>query len=447
MQPKRAFAVIAVGAGITLLAVAWFVTLTPRTPFDAEATTTFSPDLVKRGEYVARLGDCVACHSTKNGAPFSGGYEIGTPMGSVFSTNITPDPGTGIGNYSLADFDRAVRSGFGREGQRLYPAMPYPSYSKFSDDDIRALYAFFMKGVEPAQAENKPSEIPWPLNMRWPIALWNAVFAPQGAYIDKAGRDAQWNRGAYIVQGPGHCGSCHTPRGVAMNEKALDESSPLYLSGALLDGWYAPSLRQDHNTGLGRWNEAEIVQYLKHGRNVHSVVTGSMTDAFNNSTQYMTDSDLAAIARYLVSLPGDPQRDGPPWSPAMAQPITAADMSRPGAGTYMAKCSSCHGVDGAGQGQWMPPLAGASSSMAKENATSINATLNGSERVVAQGVADAYRMPPYREQLNDQEIAEVLSFVRTSWGNRGGPVTAAEVAQLRERTNPASSNPIILQMR
>lgn len=427
--------------------LAWFVTRTPYSPLANESAAAATPELIQRGEYVARLGDCVACHSTPDGAPFSGGYEMATPLGSIFTTNITPDPETGIGNYSLAEFDRAIRAGVAADGHRLYPAMPYPSYAKFSDDDIRALYAFFTQGVEPVRMENRESKIPWPLNMRWPIAMWNAVFAPEGAYQDKPEQDALWNRGAYIVQGPGHCGSCHTPRGLAMNEKGLDETNPLYLSGALLDGWYAPSLRQDPNTGLGRWSEEEIVQYLQVGRNVHSVVTGTMTEAFNNSTQYMTDKDLAAIARYLGSLPGDPERDGPAWDPLLAQPLQAADMAKPGSSTYVAKCSSCHGIDGRGQGQWMPPLAGASSSMSEHNATSINVTLNGSDRVVAQGVPDAYRMPPFRNQLSDTEMAEVLTFVRTAWGNQGGAVTAAEVGELRERTSPASSNPIILQMR
>ncbi|WP_202594128.1 c-type cytochrome [Frateuria defendens] len=206
-----------------------------------------------------------------------------------------------------------------------------------------------------------------------------------------------------------------------MNEKALDETSPLYLSGALLDGWYAPSLRGDGNTGLGRWSEADIYQFLKSGRNRHAVVFGSMT-AYNNSTQFMVDDDLKAIARYLKSLPGDPDRDGAPWKYEQTPGGVLAMGERskfPGAQTFMARCSACHGQDGRGQGPWIPPLAGSASSMAKENASSINVTLSGSGRVVASGVPDAYRMPSCRNQLSDREIADVLTFVRTSWGNRG----------------------------
>ena len=421
--------------------LAWYVTREPASPFSASDSADAA--LVSRGEYVARLSDCVACHSLPGKAPFAGGLEMATPLGAIHATNITADREHGIGAYSLADFDRAVRQGVAPGGRRLYPAMPYPSYAKLSDDDVRALYAFFMKGVQPAAEANIPGSIPWPLNLRWPIALWNGLFAPTSAYAQKPDQDPLWNRGAYIVQGPGHCGSCHTPRGLAFNEKALDESATPFLAGALLDGWYAPSLRQDHNTGLGRWSEGEIVQFLKTGRNRHAVVYGSMTEAFNNSTQFMSDDDLGAIARYLKALPGDPRRDGAPWQ----YQATAAAPDAPGAHTYATRCASCHGADGKGQAEWMPPLAGATSMLAAENASAINITLNGSQRIVAAGVPDAYRMPAFREQLSDREIAEVLSFVRSAWGNHGGAVQAKAVGELRAHTDPASSSPIILHMR
>jgi mono/diheme cytochrome c family protein len=423
--------------------LAWYVTREPASPFTADAGVDTT--LVSRGEYVARLSDCVACHSLPGQAPFAGGLEMATPLGAIHATNITPDREHGIGAYSLADFDRAVRHGVAPGGRRLYPAMPYPSYAKLSDDDVRALYAFFMQGVQPAATANVPSSIPWPLNLRWPIALWNGLFAPTNAYADKPSQDALWNRGAYIVQGPGHCGSCHTPRGLAFNEKALDEAGAPFLAGALLDGWYAPSLRQDHNTGLGRWSEPEIVQFLKTGRNQHAVVYGSMTEAFNNSTQFMSDDDLSAIARYLKSLPGDAQRDGAPWQ---YQAVSANErLDAPGAHTYVTRCASCHGLDGKGQAEWMPPLAGATSMLASESASAINITLNGSQRIVAAGVPDAYRMPAFRGQLSDQEIADVLSFARATWGNQGAAVQAQAVGKLRGHTDPASSSPIILHMR
>lgn len=465
MKKSRFGSALAIGLGacVVLAAIiAWYATRTPASPFDGDAQAQqqqASPQLVQKGGYLARLGDCVACHSTPGGKPFAGGLAMATPMGLIFTTNITPDKATGIGAYSLADFDRAVRQGVARDGHRLYPAMPYPSYVKLSYDDLRAVYAFFMNGVSPAEQPNKPTGIAWPLNMRWPLALWNGVFTEPGPYRPKQPPAAAvnseagallWNRGAYIVQGAGHCGSCHTPRGVAINEKAYDEGSPLFLSGALLDGWYAPSLRGDSNTGLGRWDEASIVQFLKTGRNAHAVVFGSMADAFNNSTQFMTDDDLRAVAHYLKSLPGDPARDGEPWHYDAASNQNLALEQRltvPAAQTFAARCAACHGMDGRGQAPSIPPLAGSASSMAAQAASSINVTLNGSARIVADGVPDAYRMPPLRNQLSDREIAEVLSFVRTSWGNRGGAVAEKDVKELRQKTSPASSNVIVLQMR
>lgn len=436
-------------AFVGAVGVAWVATRTPSSAFDGQADAqTQAAELLNKGEYVARLSDCVACHSTAKGKPFAGGLEMATPLGSIFATNITPDKQTGIGHYSLAEFDRAVRHGVARDGHRLYPAMPYPSYQRMSDEDIRALYAFFMGGVVAVSQQNQEPDIPWPLNMRWPLSLWNLVFAGTSNYQVEG--DASWQRGAYIVQGAGHCGSCHTPRGLAMSEKALDERDPRYLAGALLDGWYAPSLRNDPNTGLGRWSEGNIVGFLKNGRNQHGVVYGSMADAFNNSTQFMSDDDLKSIARYLKSLPGDPTRDGTPWQydhSTVAALAVDAQHKPAGAKIYMAKCGFCHGADGRGQNEWIAPLAGTASSLSEHNASSINVVLNGSPRVVANNIPDSYRMPPFRAQLSDQEVSELLTFVRSAWGNHGGPVTRDDVSTLRAHTDPASSSVRVLQMR
>jgi alcohol dehydrogenase (quinone), cytochrome c subunit len=439
---------------LAMLAAAYHVMATPDSIFDGDSSVSIpSAQLVEHGAYVARLADCVACHSTASGMPFAGGLEMKTPMGVIFSTNITPEKTTGIGNYTLADFDRALRHGIAQDGHRLYPAMPYPSYAKLTDEDVSALYAYVMHGIRPVREQNRKNDIPWPLGLRWPLAFWNVFFtnpAPYQARNIHGDDTQQWNRGAYIVQGPGHCGSCHTPRGTAMNERALDDSSPLFLSGAVLDGWFAPSLRNDPNAGLGRWSEDDVFQFLKNGRNDHAVAFGSMAEAFNNSTQFMTERDLRAIARYLKSLPGDSARDGAPWRYNAASNDELKLKNRAsirGAQTFMARCSYCHGVDGKGQGRWIPPLAGSASSMTAESASSINVVLNSSARVVASGIPDAYRMPPFRKQLSDQEIADVLTFVRTSWGNLGGAVDSATVADLRGRTRPANPNPVVLQTR
>ena len=439
---KRLAAVV-----VVLLVIGWwYATRLPPSPFDGETTAT-EPAPVEQTEYVARLADCVACHSVPGGQPFAGGLEMGTPLGSIFSTNITPDKRHGIGNYTLADFDRAVRRGVAPDGRRLYPAMPYPSYAKLSDDDVRALYDYFLNRVEPAEVENRPPEIEWPLNMRWPLEFWNLAFYRSGAYEPDPQHDEAWNRGAYLVEGPGHCGSCHTPRGAAMQEKGMHSGDGDFLSGALLDGWYAPPLRAAGGPGVGAWSEDDIVAFLKEGRNEHAVVFGSMADAFNNSTSFMTDADLAAIAHYLKSLPAVGNASWT-YDDSTTQVLEGAGAKGdPAAQLYIQKCSHCHGIDGKGRGRYLPPLAGAASLIAPEPDSAVNLVLNGALRVVADGVPDSYRMPAYRVQLRDDQIAEVLSFVRKAWGNNGAPVTAQKVGELRERTDPTSDRVILLQMR
>jgi mono/diheme cytochrome c family protein len=401
----------------------------------------------EQSEYAARLADCVACHSTAEGKPFAGGLKMGTPLGAIYATNITPDKRAGIGNYTLAEFDNAVRRGVARDGRRLYPAMPYPSYAKLTDADIKALYDYFMHDVQPVSQPNMPNELKWPLDMRWPLALWNVAFFEDRTYQAKSRSNAAWNRGAYLVQGPGHCGSCHTPRGIAFQEKALDEKDDLYLSGALLDGWYASSLRGDAKTGLGNWSEQDIVELLKTGHNAHATVYGSMMDAFNNSTQFMTDEDLAAIAHYLKSLPGRRSEQPFVYDEKTAATLNAGDLSAPGAGTYLKQCGFCHAADGRGHGKLLPPLAGNPTLLDAEPASVINIILNGAGRIVAGGVPDSYRMPPYRVLLSDREIADVATFIRTNWGNDAKFVTTEAVAELRGSTDSTSDHVIVLKMR
>jgi mono/diheme cytochrome c family protein len=436
--------VVALGViGIGLLAL---VANKPQSHLVAEAT---APSSTQAGEYLQRLGDCVACHSVPDGAPFAGGLEMGTPLGSIYSTNITPDRETGIGLYTLADFDNAVRRGVARDGHRLYPVMPYPSYTKLTDGDVRKLYDYFMHAVQPAHQPNHPAEIPFPLNLRWPLAVWNAVFLDRASYHPKPEHDAVWNRGAYIVQSLGHCGSCHTPRGPAFNEVALDESSESYVGGALLDGWYASNLRGDPVIGLGRWSEQDIVRFLETGHNAHATVFGSMLDAFNNGTQFMSTEDLVAVARYLKSLPARGSVARPPfvYDNRTLLALDAGNFSVPGAGLYLNECSTCHGRDGNGHGDLLPPLAGNVSVLEDDPSSLINILLNGAGRLVVNGVPDSYRMTPFRVLLSDQEIADVATFIRSGWGNRAPAVTADQVKALRAATDPASDHVIVLKLR
>ena len=410
----------------------------------ARADDAASPS---KAEYVARAGDCVACHSVPGGQAFTGGLKMGSPVGNIYSTNITPDPETGIGGYSLEDFDRAVRHGIAKDGHRLYPAMPYPSYAKLSDEDVRALYDFFMKEVPPVHQPNRPNEIPTLLSFRWPLMIWDLLFTQSGSYVAKSDHDAAWNRGAYLVQGLEHCGACHTPRGWAFQEKALDDSSPTFVSGAALDAWSAPNLHADLRTGLGQWSQADIAEFLKAGHNRDGSAFGSMIDVVNNSTPYLSDDDVNAMAAYLKSLPATAAQAAYVYDNSTTEALRGGHPQQPGAAVYAGQCVSCHGSDGKGFSPYLPRLAGNPTVLDGDPSSLINLVLNGSTPLVVKGTPDAYRMPQFRVQLTDQEIADVVTFIRTGWGNQAPAVTAAQVATLRKTTDPSSDRVIVLRMR
>ncbi|WP_313452838.1 cytochrome c [Pseudomonas rhodesiae] len=392
-------------------------------------------DLIKQGEYLARAGDCVACHTAKGGKPFAGGLPMETPIGVIYSTNITPDK-TGLGDYSFEDFDKAVRHGVAKSGSTLYPAMPYPSYARVSESDMQALYAYFMKGVEPVAQANKDSDIPWPLSMRWPLTAWRWMFAPAVEdYKAVAGSDPVISRGAYLVEGLGHCGACHTPRALTMQEKALSaQDGSAFLSGsAPLEGWIAKSLRGDHKDGLGSWSEEQLVQFLKTGRSDRSAVFGGMSDVVVHSMQYLSQDDLTAIARYLKSLPAVDPKDQPhQYGKQVAQALWKGDDSQRGASVYIDNCAACHRTDGHGYTRVFPALAGNPVLQTADATSLINIVLNGGTLPATHAAPSTFTMPAFAWRLSDQEVADVVSFIRGSWGNQGGPVKASDVADLRK---------------
>jgi alcohol dehydrogenase (quinone), cytochrome c subunit len=408
------------------------------------------PELLRKGEYLAHAADCVACHSAHGGAAYAGGLGMGTPLGTIYTTNITPETETGIGLYSLADFDRALRRGIARDGHHLYPSMPYPSYAKISDADIAALYGYFMTAVKPVRQANRATAIPWPLNMRWPLALWNALFLDQQPYQAAAGHDAQWNRGAYLAQGLGHCGACHTPRGWLFEEKALSEAKPVYLSGAPLDNWSAADLTGDAVSGLGRWSEADLVQFFKTGHATGAAAFGSMIDVINYSTQYLNDDDNTALAHYLKSLaPARLQgQQGWTYDPAAEQALDASTFTAPGSLAYLQYCGGCHQRNGQGGTPDIPALAGNPAVLDPDPISVINIALNGSSPVVVGGSPDAYRMISFRTTLNDQQLADVVSFIRSAWGNHAAAVSPNQVTKLRAKTDPVRYEELdLLRMR
>ena len=397
------------------------------------------PDMIARGAYLARIADCVSCHTAGPGhPPFAGGLPINSPFGIIYSTNITPDPISGIGQYSYADFSRAVREGIARDGRRLYPAMPYASFAATSDSDIQALYAYFMKEVKAVSHTPPQTKLPFPFNQRWTLMFWSAAFANQKSYKPRADRNAQWNRGAYLVQALGHCGACHTPRGLAYQEKGYSESSSDYLSGAVVDNWYAANLTGTHASGLGRWSETEISTFLETGHSGHEVAFGSMVTVIENSTQHLRKEDLDAIAHYLKSLPAHKGRASyKPKPPATQGEIVltgamAGQFERPGAGLYSGFCAKCHGDNGTGKLPKIPRLGGNSMVLSENAASLIRQVLEGGKGPLTENGPKPKEMPGFAKKFTDREIADVLTFVRNSWGNTAPPVTPRDVSSLRK---------------
>ncbi|MBG7621603.1 cytochrome c [Herbaspirillum sp. AP02] len=389
--------------------------------------------LVQRGEYLAKAGDCVACHTAKGGKPFAGGLSIDTPVGKVYSSNITPDKDNGIGSYSEEDFDRALRHGIRKDGASLYPAMPYPSYAKVKPADVKALYAYFMNGVKAEPTPNRNVDIVWPLSMRWPLSIWRKVFAPAVA-VDGVADNSPLLRGQYLVEGLGHCGACHTPRGVGMQEKALTDDSSQYLSGGVIDGFLANNLRGDARDGLGNWTEADIVAFLKTGRNSHSAAFGGMADVVAESTQHMTDEDLSAMAKYLKSL--KPVKDGIPalaYDDKTHQALRKGSDQSPGAMAFLNNCAACHRSSGKGYDETFPTLALSPTVNAENPASLIRIVLEGAEMPWTHKAPTQFAMPGFASRLSDQEVADVVTFIRSSWGNQASSVSASDVAKVRKQ--------------
>jgi mono/diheme cytochrome c family protein len=409
---------------------------------EAPSTRT-DAQIIERGRYIAVAADCTACHTASGGKDFAGGRPIASPIGSIVSTNITPDRDTGVGSFTLDEFDRAVRHGIGRNGATLYPAMPYPSYSRISDEDIVALYAFFMHGVEPVSNRPAAGNIPWPLSIRWPLAIWRKLFAPAAAAPFDASQfsDPVIARGAYLVQGPGHCGACHTPRARTFQERALDQSSDLYLAGGqVIDGWAAVNLRGNNADGLGRWSEGDIVATLRTARNAKAAVIGeAMGEVVVHSTQFLKDEDLVAIASYLKTLPPAPDGSSS-FSPdaATSAALASGGTVDRGAELYVDNCSACHRTTGEGNAGAFPEIAGNASVLSQDPSSLIRLVLQGSSLPGTAAAPSTLGMPGFGWRLSNQEVAQLLTFIRTGWGNRAPSVSANDVARVRAALNDAA---------
>jgi mono/diheme cytochrome c family protein len=410
MRSAAKLSVIAIGA-----AAAWFggIGLSGADP-DSQAF-----DQIEKGRYLTTVADCYACHTVPNvGKPFAGARPIETPFGVITSSNITPDNDTGIGVWSDEQFDNAVRNGVRPDGSRLYPAMPFPAYTKMTRDDVLAIRAY-LKTVEPVRQPVISNTLPFPFNIRTAMRAWDALYFTAGELQPDSRQSAAWNRGAYLVQGPGHCTACHTPKTLLGGDKPNDN-----LRGFNLQGWFAADITGDNKEGLGRWSEADIALYLKTGHNRISAATGPMAEEVADSTSHYSDSDLAAIAIYLKSLP---QRDNA--TPAKAD----SSVTTAGEAIYRDQCSACHGLDGRGVAMLFPSLAQSSLAHAGDPSSAIRLVLRGGRSVATPAEPTAPGMPSFGWQLNDDQVAAVLTYIRNAWQTEAAPVAAETVRSARKR--------------
>ena len=374
---------------------------------------------IERGLYLAILSDCGSCHTVPgSNQPFAGGRAIETPFGNIVAPNITPDPETGIGSWSDEQFDAAIRKGIRHNGSRLYPAMPYNTYTKMSRDDVLAIRAY-LNTVTPVRHAAAATNLPFPFNIRAAMGVWNALYFKEGEYQPNPNQSAEWNRGAFLVDGPGHCGACHTPKTFLGGDK-----TDQYLRGSYLQGWSAPDITNDTRLGLGAWSKEDLVAYLKSGHNrITAAATGPMGEVVTLSTALMTDGDLNAIATYLKSLPG--RTDAPAALPANDPSMVA------GAAIYRDQCSACHGLDGKGVAELFPSIANSTMVRSDDPTTSIRIVLRGARSVGTSAQPTAPGMPSYGRQLDDDQVAAVLTYMRNSWGGAAQAVTPARVSQVR----------------
>jgi mono/diheme cytochrome c family protein len=376
---------------------------------------------IERGRYLAVLSDCASCHTVPgSNQPFAGGRAIETPFGNIVAPNITPDPETGIGSWSDEQFDAAVRKGIGPNGEHLYPAMPYNAYTKMSRDDVLAIRAY-LNTLVPIRNAVEANMLPFPFNIRAAMRVWNALYFNEGDYKPNPQQSAEWNRGAFLVDGPGHCGACHTPKTALGGDKTGQ-----YLEGAYLQGWSAPDITNNSHLGLGAWSKEDLVAYLKSGHNRVTAATGPMGEVVTLSTAFMTDSDLNAIATYLKSLPG--KTDAPPAISANDPVMTA------GAAIYRDQCSACHGLDGKGVAELFPSVADSTMVKSGDPTTSIRIVLRGARSVGTAAQPTAPGMPSYGKQLDDDEVAAVLTYMRNTWGGAAVAVTPGQVSDVRHDT-------------
>ena len=409
-----AIALFAVAAAVLLVRSGY-----PDEP-TAEADTVavdLSTSAVERGAYLARVGDCAACHTTPGGREYAGGRTIETPFGAVFSTNLTPDAATGIGRWSAGDFWKALHTGQAKGGRLLYPAFPYPNFTFVTRQDSDAIYAY-LRTLNPVAQSNRPHALRFPYNQQAALAVWRALYFRAGSFESQPEMSSQWNRGAYLVRGLAHCGACHSTRNALGSTSARHE----FDGGAIPEqDWYAPSLRAADEASMAGWAVDDVVHLLRTGQGPHGSVLGPMAEVVYRSTQHVSEEDLRAMASFLRTLPRTPS------APRDAVHGVDAGLLRKGAAVYKDRCAGCHADNGEG-------LPGAYPSLVQNRAVLLNPPTNVVRVVLDGGFAPAttgnprpYGMPPFRQALSNAEVAAVVTYVRNAWGNAAGGVSEVDV--------------------
>lgn len=375
-------------------------------------------DLIRRGRYLTIAGDCASCHTRRGGRPFEGGLGLETPFGIIYSANLTSDRVDGIGAWTPDQFFRALHDGIAPGGKHLYPALPYPHFTIVSRADTDAILAY-LKTVPPVRYAQPGNRLPFPLDIRASLIGWDAINFSPHAFRANPAMPPQWNRGAYLVEGLEHCGACHTPKNLLGAERNSEA-----FRGAVIENWVAPDLTGNPRTGLGRWTASDIVQYLRTGRNRHANASGLMGEVVAYSTSLLSDSDLAAIATYIKSLRSSPDQQSP-------APSAAAIHS--GSAIFFDACTACHLSGGKGQPGMFPPLRGSAVAQQNDPTGVIRLILAGTRTAPTRSRPSFQSMPSFAWKLTDQEVADVATYVRNSWGNRASPVDAHRVASLRSK--------------
>ena len=406
-----------VGAGIVLAASSAFAF--------AQSPSSANADLVKQGEYLARAGDCIACHTQPGAKLFAGGRAMPTPFGTLYSPNITPDNETGIGGWTADEFYRMMHTGRSRDGSLLYPAMPYGAYTKVTRADSDAIFAY-LRSVPAVHQPNRPHELRFPYNNRELLLGWRTLYFKEGEYQADPMRSVEFNRGAYLVQGLGHCSMCHT----AINALGGSSESKAFEGGLIpMQDWYAPSLTSNKEAGLGDWSIGDIADLLQKGTSNRGAVYGPMAEVVYDSLQYLSDDDVRAMAVYLKSLPQHGAE-----TPAASGTVSGEErnlLAQLGSKIYDAQCATCHGKHGEGKLPDFPPLANNQSIQMTSAVNPIRMVLNGGYAPGTAKNSAPYGMPPFAQSLSDEEVAAVVTFIRTAWGNHGTPVTAKDANALR----------------